>query len=749
MSILLSLMNYPDVKSAVVCDSSGALLEALGDIDAENIAGVMGFFASNLSLAGEALQLGAMSRAMLVDKACVLVRRADTLVVVYVNPACAKDNIDKIVANIEWEKAGDSTPLLQPREELAEGQKTQSAARGAAPTATTAAKKAVPAGQPLDPTDFEKLRTQLAEVHHDKQAVRGVFSRDPALPQRWLQSSYGQLRHDLAEGNLPGAESLGELVGAVLESMEDGSTDELADSYLHREFMNWLLDGVGAVQSGDNLTGISVLDNISEKVFANDSLRWVATHWIARAAAGAGELDRGKKAAGLAIELAEKLDPYAQSCSLATLAEIELISGETESALAHIASARNLFFRLGDKANLAKGWLVEARILLAAGRSREAVHAAQRAHDTSPAWPDPIIFLSRQAVRDDKIWKAESLLSELARTEPVHPDIARENKLVEQIRKGNVPFMVANDYIRLHESLPSDEVVERLNGLMESCPGFLQLRETLAWKLLKLGKYDDAFGHFNALYEQQLDPELVSSVLLGLGCISMAQQRHRQPEARIRAVVAPSPAAIRQQMAQKQLQKPEAAAKGPGAAADGAAPGGKSLSPTSSAVFTGEIHLFAVPDLLEFLKSSHRTGALVISAESGVGAIYLRKGMVVGAASPACMNIGDILLSSGKISPGQLKKTVELQEKDPNRLLGAIMVEHGIVQPDMMRDALTAQVYSAVREMIGWTTGRFVFEPDKTGNTMPSECGIELDTQSVLLDIFRQMDEENRDESEQ
>ena len=44
------------------------------------------------------------------------------------------------------------------------------------------------------------------------------------------------------------------------------------------------------------------------------------------------------------------------------------------------------------------------------------------------------------------------------------------------------------------------------------------------------------------------------------------------------------------------------------------------------AVFTGDLQLFAVPDLLDFLESSRRTGTLVITSEEGIGAVYLHQG---------------------------------------------------------------------------------------------------------------------------
>jgi hypothetical protein len=162
-------------------------------------------------------------------------------------------------------------------------------------------------------------------------------------------------------------------------------------------------------------------------------------------------------------------------------------------------------------------------------------------------------------------------------------------------------------------------------------------------------------------------------------------------------------------------------------------------------VFTGDLQLFAVPDLLEFLKSSRRTGTLVVTSESGIGAVHLRDGMLTGAASPRCTNIGDLLITQGAINQDELRMATIAQEVDsPDRLLGELLVELGSVDAGTVKGALRKQVFLAVKEMVQWTVGRFAFEPDKRSHEQArSGVEIELDTQAVLLDVLRQVDEEN------
>jgi hypothetical protein len=165
------------------------------------------------------------------------------------------------------------------------------------------------------------------------------------------------------------------------------------------------------------------------------------------------------------------------------------------------------------------------------------------------------------------------------------------------------------------------------------------------------------------------------------------------------------------------------------------------------AVFTGELQLLAVPDLLEFMKSSRRTGTLVITSERGIGAVHMRNGRITGAASPGCPNMGDLLIRSGALSELQLQAAASYQRAEAKeKLLGTILVERGLVTSQALESALVRQIKSAVAELVEWTAGRFAFEPDSVGQREnDGDVNVELDTEGVLLDVLRELDERNRD----
>ncbi len=59
---LRAIANLPEVKSAVLCDPSGALLDSVRDGDAESTAAVVGFLAATLARVGDELGLGPLHR---------------------------------------------------------------------------------------------------------------------------------------------------------------------------------------------------------------------------------------------------------------------------------------------------------------------------------------------------------------------------------------------------------------------------------------------------------------------------------------------------------------------------------------------------------------------------------------------------------------------------------------------------------------------------------------------------------------
>jgi predicted regulator of Ras-like GTPase activity (Roadblock/LC7/MglB family) len=160
----------------------------------------------------------------------------------------------------------------------------------------------------------------------------------------------------------------------------------------------------------------------------------------------------------------------------------------------------------------------------------------------------------------------------------------------------------------------------------------------------------------------------------------------------------------------------------------------------SGPVFTGDLEEFALPDLLEFLRNSHRTGLLMCTTASGVGTVQLSRGMIIGADSPNALDLREHFLTSADVAPDRRRALAAL----PPESFGDDMID-GVLGDMMPRDdverARVARIYSAFREMMAWTSGRFSFDPAVPVAANPA---LALSAQSILMQIFQEQDEQGR-----
>jgi hypothetical protein len=414
----------------------------------------------------------------------------------------------------------------------------------------------------------------------------------------------------------------------------------------------------------------------------------------------------------------------------------ELLSHDRDRtrALPWLGQARGLFERLGDRWGVARVWLSEARTLAAVGREEDAARAAHRATAIDGDWDEPHVFLARRALLRDELDAAAEILRPLST-----PAADRMREVIEAIRAGSVSRADASEYLREHDAPPSARAIQALGRIANASPRFMPAREALAWMLLKIGRYADAGTIFRGLLTQTLSPSDRASVMLGLGCVGNAQRAADGPTA-LRAVVTASsapapaaPAAAREPPPLPQLSGSSLLARrgqGSGAAAD--------------AVFSGQLSVFAFPDLLEFLRSAKRTGLLVCSSPRGVAALRLRDGWITGAASPGTPNVGELLLRARKISPLALRAVPD----EPDQVIGDVFVREGLADAAAVKEALEQQIGLAVRELVEWRDGEFAFNREAEGDEARTQIAVALDPQAVLLTVFKDMDEASRtDES--
>jgi Tfp pilus assembly protein PilF len=163
--------------------------------------------------------------------------------------------------------------------------------------------------------------------------------------------------------------------------------------------------------------------------------------------------------------------------------------------------------------------------------------------------------------------------------------------------------------------------------------------------------------------------------------------------------------------------------------------------------FVGTFDTISVPDLLEFFRNTGSTGILFITSAAGSGQVHFFQGKLTAASSPHSPKLGTLLTERYGVPSKMIAETINDQGSHyPNEPLGALLVSQGNIELSLIRMALQEQIKFALLEMLDWKEGDFVFEKAELApDLMECNSNITFDVQEILLDLFREKDEQNRD----
>ncbi len=709
MTLPSQLDGLSEVRGALTVDPLGRLVEATPGLPGagEDGAAALAVALRALADAGAAAGLGALAVAHLKGPRSSVVggRRGDGLLLVHVDPSRMAGAVEKAVK--AWTRGEALPPPLR----------AAAAAAPATPPSPRPPARAAPA------SPVEALPARPAQTLTGLAATAAARPASPEAPPAGVREPWAALRRALGRGLLNEAAAL------RYELPESGNPSRAGCEPLSREDcergVQVLLEGIGSVMAGDGLGGASILKELAADEQPNLSIRWLALQWSARAAVRSGAIPVARAHVQAALTLARQLDVEARALSQWTAAEVLAHDSDATRALAWLAESRSRFERAGDGWGVGQTWLTEARILSGLERYGAASEAARNAAGNLPGSDEPPVLLARLALLRDEVDAAEGLVAGV-RTQAAE----KVRALVAAIREGAVTRPDANEYLREHDAAPSQRSLRALARIAAAAPGFPQAREALAWMLLRVGKYDDAGGMFRALLSQPLSAADRASVMLGLGCVANAGKAAAPARAVVAGAATPPQATTGAPPPAPAVSQilPRAAA---GAPAD--------------AVFSGQLSSFAVPDLLEFLRSGRRTGLLVCSGSGGIGALRFRDGRISGGASPGTPGLAESLLRANHLSAEALLGLAPAGgTEQPDDVLAERIVRGGHAEAATVQAALEHQVWTTVSELVQWTDGEFAFNREEDGDPAVARLEIAVDPQAVLLDVFRQHDEDAR-----
>ncbi|MDQ3282956.1 MAG: DUF4388 domain-containing protein [Acidobacteriota bacterium] len=157
------------------------------------------------------------------------------------------------------------------------------------------------------------------------------------------------------------------------------------------------------------------------------------------------------------------------------------------------------------------------------------------------------------------------------------------------------------------------------------------------------------------------------------------------------------------------------------------------------AVLQGELAAFRLPDVLTFLCTTRKSGALVVASHGRTAHVFFREGALVYAASnQEHLRLGAVLLRKKKITREQRDSIDALMQRDGGRF-GALAVQERVLTEMQLRDFLKVQASEIVYEAFVWDDGTFAF--DQLVSLPEHAVTISIDLANLIMEGARRIEE--------
>lgn len=178
------------------------------------------------------------------------------------------------------------------------------------------------------------------------------------------------------------------------------------------------------------------------------------------------------------------------------------------------------------------------------------------------------------------------------------------------------------------------------------------------------------------------------------------------------------------------------------------------VDPAHTSSLEGRLGDFPLPDILQMVQVSGKSGGLFIRRSNGKKAVVaFRNGQIVQALSAeSYQTLGNRLVESGAITPAGLQEALGYSARFPGMRVGDALVELGVVTRTQVEGEVKAQMTQTIQRLMGWSDAEFEFRPGLTslGRGMPDfavdlvlEKGVEA--RQILLEASIQQDKDDRD----
>jgi hypothetical protein len=152
--------------------------------------------------------------------------------------------------------------------------------------------------------------------------------------------------------------------------------------------------------------------------------------------------------------------------------------------------------------------------------------------------------------------------------------------------------------------------------------------------------------------------------------------------------------------------------------------------------FKGDLSEVGLPDVLEYLRVSRKTGVLSFKKDRIRKSLYVKDGNIIFATSNVpTERLGDLLLSWERISKDQYDRSVSML--GPGRRQGKILIEIGAITPKQLWAGVQDQIRQIVYSLFDWAQGIFFFSQ----GDLPSRENITADVSisELVVEGIRQI----------
>jgi len=155
----------------------------------------------------------------------------------------------------------------------------------------------------------------------------------------------------------------------------------------------------------------------------------------------------------------------------------------------------------------------------------------------------------------------------------------------------------------------------------------------------------------------------------------------------------------------------------------------------------GSLQEFNLPNVLNLVKMSAKTGVLSLRRKGEQGLLYFRDGHVYYATlEPQVVPLGERLVRAGRVSREQLDEALAEQKDVAEGIrIGSILVGKGYLERSTLVEAVADQIEEAAFSLLIWTEGEFEFRAG--GPAADEEIIVELSVDGVIMDGVRRLDE--------